>query len=735
MENDKYPEQLVFGLDIGTRSIVGTVGYKEKNQFIVVAQCIKEHETRAMMDGQIHDIDKVTESIKEVKAELEKQIEMKLTEVCIAAAGRVLKTIKVMTEYVFSSETTVNEEHVHALDLMGVEKAYETLREELKGDKINFYCVGYSVVNYMVNGYSMFKLNGHKANRIGTELLATFLPDEVINGLYAAVEAAGLKVASLTLEPIAAINVAIPEKFRLLNIAMVDVGAGTSDICITKDGTIIAYGMIPYAGDEITDYIGQKYLVEFKVAEAIKVACLRKKKVSFKDVMGATHRMTTDEILTDISEIIQKITQSIADRIIELNGGKTVSAVFIVGGGGKIPGFIELLADYLKLPKERVALRGEEVLGSVTFLQEHIKKDSLLVTPIGICLNYYDQSNNFIFVTINGEHIKLYFTNKLSISDAAVQMGYPNEKLFPRRGKSITFTVNGVQRTIKGETGEAAHIRLNGEIVGISHNISQNDKIEITESTVGNNAKYELNKLPEYNSNLNIIVNGSKILFPVLIQVNGKQVSSHYMIQDNDEIELLSCYTLKQVMEYMDLTFDGEILVNNEYADLDTMIYDKFMIQFKLNTPKLIFEPEKSEVIPELESPKPELVSLKPQYESPKPQYESSKSQYESSKPQYESPKPEPKDQKPNWFELAPETKVKAESSPSATMDIYVTVNSTVVKLSNKNSYIFVDVFDFYPFDLSSMKGSELVVLQNGERAEFTSALKDKDMIEIYWKK
>ena len=52
----KYSGQLVFGLDIGTRSIVGTVGYKSGEQFIVVAQKVKEHETRAMIDGQIHDI-------------------------------------------------------------------------------------------------------------------------------------------------------------------------------------------------------------------------------------------------------------------------------------------------------------------------------------------------------------------------------------------------------------------------------------------------------------------------------------------------------------------------------------------------------------------------------------------------------------------------------------------------------------------------------------------------------
>lgn len=91
-----------------------------------------------------------------------------------------------------------------------------------------------------------------------------------MDGLYKAVEFAGLHVANLTLEPIAAIQVAIPEKFRMLNMALVDVGAGTSDISITKEGTITAYGMIPVAGDSLTDILVQHCLVEFETAEQIK---------------------------------------------------------------------------------------------------------------------------------------------------------------------------------------------------------------------------------------------------------------------------------------------------------------------------------------------------------------------------------------------------------------------------------------------------------------------------------
>ena len=84
------------------------------------------------------------------------------------------------------------------------------------------------------------------------------------------------------------------------------------------------------------------------------------------------------------------------------------------------------------------------MLQEVTFLQTEIQKDPLLVTPIGICLNYYDQRNSFIMVRFNGERIKLYDNNKLTIVDAALQAGFPNEEPVPEaRSGTSNFTVNG----------------------------------------------------------------------------------------------------------------------------------------------------------------------------------------------------------------------------------------------------------------------------------------------------
>lgn len=598
MSRTDTAEKYVYGLDIGTRSVVGTVGYKTAERaFTVVAQCTKLHDTRAMMDGQIHDIGAVANTISEITKELEVQTGYELKEVCIAAAGRVLNTATAFAEVEFEEETVIDEEMVHTLEMMGVEKAHKKMKEETKGDGHHYICVAYTVIHYYLNGFMITSLEDHKASKVGVEVLVTFLPDEVIDGLYAAVGKAGLTVENLTLEPIAAMLVAIPENFRLLNIALVDVGAGTSDICITRDGTVAGYGMIPMAGDKLTEVIAKKRLVDYNSAERMKLeASGKKKSITYTDIMGLKQKADKEALLADIKESVDEMASAIAEQIRSLNGGKPVSAVFVVGGGGKIPGFVEKLSEMLELPKERVALRGEEVLSFVTFLQEGIKKDSLLVTPIGICLNYYEQRNNFIFVRVNDERIKIYDNGSLTVADAAMQYGYPNEKLFPVRGKELNFTVNGEKRTVKGRLGEAAEITLNGQPAGINASIEQNDKIKITEGTKGADATCTVGKLPESKVALSFTVNGTKVACPRILQVNGEAVSELYEIKEGDAVYAPDYYTLDQVLAFADLVPNGTVYVNSTAVESTAKVYDGSVIRVeteeKAETPKKEETPE-----------------------------------------------------------------------------------------------------------------------------------------------
>lgn len=727
---DGVPADLVFGLDIGTRSIVGTVGYKDRDgHFVVVAQTAMQHETRAMLDGQIHDVNKVSDTIGRVKERLESMTGRTFQDVCIAAAGRVLKTVDESAEVVFGAETVVTNEHVYSLDMLAVEKAHAILREQ-EGDEVRFYCVGYSVKQYYQNDFPISNLEGHKCIKVRTELIATFLPDEVVDGLYAAVERAGLYVANLTLEPIAAINVAIPERYRLLNIALVDVGAGTSDISITKDGSITAYGMIPAAGDEITECLSRHYLVDFQEADRLKCAASSQDEVEFHDIMGLPQRVSSKEVAEVIRETVQSITKSVADKIIELNGGRTVSAVFVVGGGGKALGFVEYLAEYLDLMKERVALRGLEVLGNVSFLQNDINVDSLLVTPIGICLNYYEQRNNFIFVHVNEERIRLYDNNRLTILDAALQVGIPNEVLFAQRGDAISYTVNGEQRMLRGEPGEPAVIRLNGTETGISTAIAQNDMIEVLPSTKGKQSVLEVGSLPEYKSQISYYVNGKLVTCPCFVSVNGELVSEYYEIQNGDRIEILNYYTLSQVLEFMDITMEGIAEVNHLPATADTKVYENFSVDFDIVTPPLQNGKSFVEEIMPVDGiiTEEETVSMK--------EFREAETMIEETLPTEE----------PIVSELvatAPQPGATSESVATAPptselqfsqeAEIAITVNGDPVVLKGKRNYIMVDILDFYPIDTAVAHGDRLEIKRNGIDSNFTDPVFAGDAVIMQW--
>ncbi len=691
-----YEAAPVFGLDIGTRSVVGTIGYKHGDNFVVVAQEIREHQTRAMLDGQIHDINRVAATIAEIKEALEKKSGLELRDVCIAAAGRVLKTLDVHIDMDFEKEHNVTKDDISTLASLGVEKAFRQFKEENDTDA-RFYCVGYSVVKYYLNGMWMGQPEHHKAKNIGCDMIATFLPDDVVDGLYVAVELAGLKVANMTLEPIAAIRVAIPEKFRLLNIAMIDVGAGTSDISVTSDGSVAAFGMIPCAGDTLTESLARQCLIDFATAEQIKKDAMTKSVITYEDIMGLEQTVTAEEVIAMCQAEIEKMAKLAADEIKRLNGGNSPSAVFIVGGGGKIQGFSEQIAVELGLDPKRVALRGEEIMKEVEFPEDALK-DSTIVTPIGICLSYYEQTNNFIHVTFNGNKVKLYDNNKLAVVDAAVQASFPHEDLFPKQGAELHYTVNGKNRVSKGEYGESAKIFVNGEEVDMGYAIKANDEIVMKESTAGAPASVKIEDLVDYNGRIRVTVDGAPMELHKPVKVNGNEVTGEYEIQENDEIFLCSYYSHEQMLKLLNLNPEKvAFLINGVKASRETAIYDGDVI----TTQSIMVKPVEEHVVSE---EKKDTVHVFRDMIDDAAKNENTKDETQ-----------------------------KVETDEQGNARIVIICNQKPLVLEGRKVYRFVDLFDYIDFDTSKMRGNGIVTKVNGEKAQYTQELKNGDKVEIYW--
>lgn len=705
-------QEMIFGLDIGTRSIVGTVGYKKDEEFIVVSQEIIEHTTRSMLDGQIHDIQAVGDTILNVKQKLEKNLGRKLEEVCIAAAGRVLKTVTTTAELRFETERAVTQEDVYSLETLGVETAFEQFSKKNK-EKTQFFCVGSSIIRYFVNDIPILNLVGHKAKAISVEIIATFLPNDVVDGLTKAVEIAQLRVVNLTLEPIAAMHVAIPDRFRMLNIALVDVGAGTSDICITKGGSIVGYGMIPIAGDLITEKIAEHCLVDFETAERIKRTAEIQEIIEYTDIFLLQQTITVDGLNEVVAPVIDTMAERVAEKIIELNGGKTVSAVFVIGGGGKYNGYTQKLSYALGITSERVAIRGAEVMQNIVFEQEDIEKDSVLVTPVGICLSYYEKGNNFINILVNNKKIKVYNSGDMTVVDGIVQAGVANDDIFPKRAEAIRYKLDGNPQIARGSMGEMATIMINGVKVDLGAKIRSGDKIELTTSTRGKKANITLKKLLDSKNNITINIDGEDVVLPMCIHVNGELKTENYRVKDGDDIERVKYYTLDELLDYLKLPVakNKVIMVNNTVASLDTKIYDNFrvvVLEKKCGSSNIL-----SEILEE------DLGRLMEDSVATKVADDA---------------------REVTGVLVVDEMVTKTPSMSEVSMTnelgdgIQVMINGMPYILTGKSNYVYVDIFDVYKIDMKLQPGKILITKLNGRTAEYLEPIKTGDIIEVEWK-
>lgn len=696
MELKRFNQRdIIFALDIGTRSIIGTVGIIKDKKFHVVCEKYLEHEERAMVDGQIHDITLVASVVQKVKNYLEEELEIQLNEVSIAAAGRFLRTIDVRTDIELNEDEEVNKEILRSLELSAVKKAEEEIAATTEG---KLYCVGYSVKNYYLNGFLISNLIGHKGENIGTEVIATFLPRSVIDSLYAVMNRVNLKVVNLTLEPIAAMEAAIPKNLRLLNIALVDIGAGTSDIAISSKESISAYGMVPMAGDEITETIVQEYLVDFNTAENIKRSIVKEVEIKYIDVLGIENTILSENVLKLISSIVIKTAEEISKKILELNGDKAPSAVFLVGGGAHTPGLLDVMADKLKLPPQRIAIKDRQ---AVTECTSNNELGSAGVTVLGIALTAIRSlGNDFIDVVLNNDPISLFNSHKHTIMDVLLQAGINPSLLISKNGKSIRFSYNGCKRIVFGEYGINAKITVNGEEATLETEVKANDNITLEFAQNGKDAVPKLSENIRNINSVSIYLDENIINIDPLILVNNKKEDLDYVIKNGDEINVFLPLKVNEFKKYLlneevDLFKDGVLLEYNYEISEGDHIVRKI---------KLVNE---SEIVEELSINENKIESMPIDNEKFINENIEVKNMDDSHK-----------------FEIA----IDNEEFNNITVNI----NGENITLKGKAQYLIVDIFDYIDFDLTIAKGIINLNL-NGEKAPYTASIKEGDIIEVFW--
>lgn len=678
---DRRKEDIVFALDIGTRSVIGVAGYVENG--LLKAEYIEqmEHSERAVVDGQIEDIAGTAKIAGAVKARLEERLGFPLRSVHIAAAGRVLQTQKSSYEMDLDERKLIEARDQYELESKAIQNAYEQLTACAGLEQQSFYCVGHSVIRYQLDGYAFSTLLGHRGKRAGVELISTFLPNEVVESLYTTMSRIGLNVASVTLEPIAAMNAVMPKELRLLNVALVDVGAGTSDIAIANNGSVAAYTMATVAGDEVTEQIMRELLVDFQMAEKIKFAIGEgKRTIVYTDILGFEYEISPDELLEKIQPAVEELAQTISERILEVNGAPPM-AVFMVGGGSRTPGLCALVARGLGLDEKKVAIGGSNYMKRMVEAEPQYL-GAEYATPIGIAITAMAaQEQDDMTVSLNGQRVRLMSGGSMTVLEALLRGGHQYGEIMGRSGKSMMVEVNGEKQTIRGGAPALAEILVNGKPAGVTFPVQAGDEIQFTAAQNGADAQPKICDLAGGWNSFEVMLLGELRPAGTLGWINGAPARGDEALAPGDRVQFRTVSTLEELLEREELELPWERLLCNG-----------------------------SEAAPEWRLSPGDVIELAPARPDPAP----------------EAP----------LAETPPKSEETACSGP-VRRPIRIILNGEALILTPKPDglpYQFFDLLNFTSIDPTKPQG-DIVLRRNGIPASYLEPIAEGDSIDIFWER
>ena len=558
----------VFALDVGTGTIVGVAGVHENGFFRVLAADVYEYDNRVMFDGQIHDINQVARAIAGVRDRLVKSVGRPLNSAYIAAAGRALKTVRTEARRSLETGREIDEILLRKIENEAIDKARETVAGDYTQGAFEY--VGYAVTGAYLDGYPMSNLLGHSGVDVKLELITTFLPNTVIDSLFAVMRKAGISVAGLMLEPDAALNAVVKRENRRLNLALVDIGAGTSDIAITRNGNIFAYDMVPFAGDKITERICEHFLTDFKTGETVKIAMYENlEEIKFIDIFDREITVSYDEVYDAVMPVVKEMAEKISDAILYDNKIPP-AAVIVVGGGSRLPGLDIRLAEALGISCDRVAPRDRNaVIGLECDLSILTGPES--ITPFGIALSsaggnffYYD----YMIVRLNGKPVRLPYSNEIDVAGVLAAAAFPPAGLVYKPGKPVSFFINGLYRTENGGEGRPASVYVNGQAALSSTVVQIGDDITVTDAEDGADAKVFVSDLAPHIDAGTVTCAEAEYFIAPHATINGKICALSAEVREGDRVELTTQTTVRMFIdEYLNGETGTEYFVNKEKVD------------------------------------------------------------------------------------------------------------------------------------------------------------------------
>lgn len=379
-------DTIAVGLDIGTTKIVAMIGKKNEYGKLEILG-VGKAKSLGVHRGVVNNITQTIQSIQQAVIEAENDSGYKINDVVVGIAGQHIRSIQ-HSDYISrpNSEEVIGEydidsliNQVHKLAMLPGEEIIHVLPQEFKVD-------GQAEIKEPIGMYG---------GRLEASFHVVVGQAASIRNLGRCVKSAGLELSGLTLEPLASSDAVLSQEEKEAGVALIDIGGGTTDLAIFKDGIIRHTAVIPFGGNVITEDIKEGCSIIEKQAELLKVKFGSAWPGENKDneivsIPGLRGREPKEISLKNLSKIIHARVVEIIEQVyaeIKLYGHedpkkKLIAGIVLTGGGSQLK-HIKQLVEYITGMDTRIGYPNEHLAGN----SNEELSSPLYATAVGLVMN------------------------------------------------------------------------------------------------------------------------------------------------------------------------------------------------------------------------------------------------------------------------------------------------------------------------------------------------------------
>jgi cell division protein FtsA len=355
-QKNKFMEaqNISVGLDIGTTKIVAMIGRKNEYDKLEILG-IGKSKSLGVHRGVVNNITQTIQSIQQAVLESETNSGLKIGEVTVGIAGQHIRSLQ-HSDYITreNSELVINEEdidrlinQVHKLVMLPGEEIIHVLPQDYKVD-------GQAEVKEPIGMYG---------ERLEANFHVVVGQVSSIRNIGRCVQTAGLNLEGITLEPLASANAVLSQEEKEAGVALIDIGGGTTDLAVFKDGIIRHTAVIPFGGNVITEDIKEGCSIIEKQAELLKIKFGsawpgENKENEIVSIPGLRGRDPKEITLKNLSKIIH----ARKNYGHEEQKKKLIAGIVLTGGGSQLK-HLKQLVEYITGMDTRVGYPNEHLAG------------------------------------------------------------------------------------------------------------------------------------------------------------------------------------------------------------------------------------------------------------------------------------------------------------------------------------------------------------------------------------